>query len=88
MSTPARIRAHGLPSRRCINCSILSAPNLRRYTVEVLNEQMIDLRTWTMPTPVTLDDILCIECYLLLQERILSNSTGSHIDKSPAYGHY
>lgn len=54
MSTPARSRAHRLPSRRCINCSILLAPNLRRYTVEELNEQMtVLLRTWTMPTPVS-----------------------------------
>lgn len=36
---------------------------------------------------VTLDDILCIECYLLLQERMLSNITGSQEDMSPAYGH-
>ncbi|RVE41427.1 hypothetical protein evm_013921 [Chilo suppressalis] len=30
---------------------------------------------------------MCIECYLLLQERILSNATESHEDMSPAYGH-
>lgn len=54
MSTPARSRARRLPSQRCINCSILLAPNLRRYTVEELNEQMtVLLRTWTMPTPVS-----------------------------------
>ncbi|XP_047025748.1 uncharacterized protein LOC124634289 [Helicoverpa zea] len=88
MSTPARSRAHRLSYRRCINCSLLLASNLRRYTVEELNEQMtVLLRTWTTPTPVTSDDILCIECYLLLQERILSNITGSHEDISPAYGH-
>lgn len=55
MSTPARSRARRLPSQRCINCSILLAPNLRRqHTVEELNEQMtVLLRTWTMPTPVS-----------------------------------
>uniref|UniRef100_A0A2A4IVD4 Uncharacterized protein n=1 Tax=Heliothis virescens TaxID=7102 RepID=A0A2A4IVD4_HELVI len=88
MSTPARSRAHRLSYRRCINCSLLLASNLRRYTVEELNEQMtVLLRTWTTPTPVMSDDILCIEYYLLLQERILSNITGSHEDMSPAYGH-
>lgn len=55
MSTPVRSRTQRQRSRRCINCSILLSPNLRRYTVEELNEQMtVLLRTWTMPTPVSL----------------------------------
>ncbi|XP_045769271.1 uncharacterized protein LOC123870139 [Maniola jurtina] len=88
MSTPGRDRANRPLSRRCVNCSLSLAPNLRRRPIEELDEQLlIILRSWITPTIVSSDDILCIECLVLLQERGLTNTTPSQVEVSPALGH-
>ncbi|CAH2035634.1 unnamed protein product, partial [Iphiclides podalirius] len=63
---------------------------MARIPIEGLDEQLlVILRTWVPPTTVSSDDILCIECFVLLQEQMLSNTTPSQavIPLSPALGH-
>nr|XP_021190308.2 uncharacterized protein LOC110376225 [Helicoverpa armigera] len=46
---------------------------------------LILLRSWVTPTLISSDDILCVKCFVLLQNQIASNSNLSLV--SPARGH-
>ncbi|XP_047034720.1 uncharacterized protein LOC124640828 [Helicoverpa zea] len=46
---------------------------------------LILLRSWVTPTLISSDDILCVKCFVLLQNQTASNSNLSLV--SPARGH-
>ncbi|XP_045493201.1 uncharacterized protein LOC123692489 [Colias croceus] len=72
---------------RCINCSFLIPRNMKRHHLEEASNLMLSLlRSWIAPTQVSSENIICNECFELLQNRANTTSEGSILPLS-AFGH-
>ncbi|KAJ8735291.1 hypothetical protein PYW07_006911 [Mythimna separata] len=54
---------------RCVNCSLMLVQPLPRRQIKEATESMIKiLQTWISPTTVSKDDVICRECYIILEK--------------------
>ncbi|XP_034839386.1 uncharacterized protein [Maniola hyperantus] len=70
------------PSLRCINCSIrlrfLPSQSLNQLDEETFNT----LATWVTPTPISREDVICMECFTALQNALQAGPA-----PAPLFGH-
>ncbi|KAL4710160.1 hypothetical protein ACJJTC_006457 [Scirpophaga incertulas] len=71
---------------RCVNCSLsLVHPQPRRQVGEITDVMLKILQSWINPATVSTEDLLCQECFIILERTSLTSSSGSVIER--VYGH-
>ncbi|CAH0577742.1 unnamed protein product [Chrysodeixis includens] len=71
---------------RCVNCALSLVDSQPRRQIGEATDAMVGiLRSWITPATMLVEDVICQECYAILESASLNMSRGLRVER--AYGH-